>query len=117
VGAAVCKGGTLRAGVAAFPRRGGDCAAERQAQRIEMRRVTPDVSISFDRRRPVGDSDGSGAARRHDDHDMGACRQASADRKGVTVKAESSDLDLSGCDQLTRRDTRRLLTTSPMPCR
>jgi hypothetical protein len=75
-------------------------------KRIEMRRVTPDVSISFDRRRRLAiATEASGPPARRPRH--GACRQASADRKGVTVKAESRDLDLSGCDQLTRRDTRR----------
>jgi hypothetical protein len=34
--------------------------------------------------------------------------QASTDRTGVAVNAESGRLDLTGCDQLTRHDTRLL---------
>jgi hypothetical protein len=78
----------LRAGVAAFVDKAATALRTATGKSIEVRRVTLDVSISFDRRRPVGNSAGNGPARRHGDHDMARVGRRAPIAKGVTAKAD-----------------------------
>jgi len=117
VGAAACEGGNLRAGVAAFLDEAATALRSATRKSIEMRRVTHDLSISFDRRRPVGNSAGNGPARRHADHDMARARRRAPIAKGGTVKAKFSGLHVTGCDLLTGTTRTCSSTTSPRPSR